>query len=100
MLYQLNVQYTNGIRLNIEDPFKPSKAVSYTESLAGIAKVLDEGATQLDGAGAAFPFALPSGYAGFTTPATFKRFNRAIALRVALYQKTLPKPPRCCRKLL
>ncbi len=91
MLYQLNVQYTNGIRLNIEDPFKPSKAVSYTESLAGIAKVLDEGATQLDGAGAAFPFALPSGYAGFTTPATFKRFNRAIALRVALYQKDFTK---------
>ena len=91
MLYQLNVQYTNGIRLNIEDPFKPSKAVSYTESLAGIAKVLDEGATQLDASGAAFAFALPSGYAGFTTPANFKKFNRAIALRVALYQKDFTK---------
>lgn len=87
MLYQLNVQYTNGIRLNVEDPFKPSKPVSYAESLAGIAKVLDEGATQLDAAGAAFPLSLPSGYAGFNTPANFKKFNRAIALRVAVYQK-------------
>jgi starch-binding outer membrane protein, SusD/RagB family len=87
MLYQLNVQYTNGIRLNVEDPFKPSKPVSYTESLAGIAKVLDDGATQLDAAGAAFPLSLPSGYAGFNTPANFKKFNRAIALRVAIYQK-------------
>lgn len=91
MLYQLNVQYNNGIRLNVEDPFKPSKAASYAESLAGIAAVLDQASTQLDGAGAAFPFALPSGYAGFNTPANFKKFNRAIALRVALYQKDWTK---------
>jgi hypothetical protein len=85
-LYMLNAQGSNGVRLNVEDPFKPSKPVSYAESLVGIAKYLDEGATQLDQAGATFPYTLPSGFAGFNTPATFKRFNRAIALRVALYQ--------------
>ncbi len=85
-LYMLNVQGTNGVRLNVEDPFNPSKPVNYAESLAGIAKILDEGAGQLDQAGAAFPYALPAGFAGFNTPATFKRFNRAIALRVAIYQ--------------
>ena len=90
-LYMLNVQGSNGIRLNVEDPFKPSKAVGYAESLAGIAKILDDGATQLDQAGAAFPVALPVSYAGFTTPATFKRFNRAIALRVAIYQNDFAK---------
>lgn len=90
-LYMLNVQGTNGIRLNVEDPFKPSKAVGYAESLAGIAKFLDDGAAQLDQAGAAFPFAMPASYAGFTTPATFKRFNRAIALRVAIYQSDWAK---------
>mgnify|MGYP002777653301 CR=1 FL=1 len=90
-LYMLNVQGTNGVRLNVEDPFRPSKAVGYAESLAGIAKILDDGATQLDGAGAAFPFALPATYAGFNTPATFKRFNRAIALRVAIYQSDWTK---------
>ena len=90
-LYMLNAQGSNGIRLNVEDPFKPSKAVGYAESLAGIAKILDDGATQLDQAGAAFPVALPVSYAGFTTPATFKRFNRAIALRVAIYQNDFAK---------
>jgi starch-binding outer membrane protein, SusD/RagB family len=90
-LYMLNVQYNNGIRLNIEDPFKPSKPVSYTESLAGIAGFLDEGATQLDASGATFPFPLPATYEGFNTPATFKQFNRAIALRVAIYQKDWAK---------
>jgi starch-binding outer membrane protein, SusD/RagB family len=86
-LYQLNVQYRNGVRLNVEDPFKPSKPASLEESLRGIAAMLDEGSTQLDAAGATFPFAMPSGFAGFSTPATFKRFNRAIALRVAIYQQ-------------
>jgi starch-binding outer membrane protein, SusD/RagB family len=86
-LYQLNAQYTNGVRLNVEDPLKPSKFASYEESLAGIKKFLDDGAAQLDKAGAGFSFALPSTYAGFNTPANFKKFNRAIALRIALYQK-------------
>jgi starch-binding outer membrane protein, SusD/RagB family len=95
-LYMLNAQGKNGIRLNVEDPFNPSKPVSYAESLAGIAKLLDEGATQLDGAGTSFPFISPTGFKGgnggfsgavdFTTPANFKKFNRAIAARVALYQ--------------
>jgi starch-binding outer membrane protein, SusD/RagB family len=85
-LYMLNAQGSNGIRLNVEDPFKPSKVASYAESLAGIAKFLDDGAAQLDQAGAAFPLTLPAGFASFGTPATFKRFNRAIALRVAIYQ--------------
>jgi starch-binding outer membrane protein, SusD/RagB family len=84
-LYMLNVQFNNGVRLNVEDPFNPSKTVSYAESLAGIAAFLDEGASQLDAAGSTFPFAVP--YAGFNTPATFKTFNRAVALRVAVYQK-------------
>jgi starch-binding outer membrane protein, SusD/RagB family len=91
MLMQLNAQYNNGIRLDISDPYNPSKFASYTESLAGISTVLDQGAQQLDQAGASFPFSLPTTYEGFNTPATFKRFNRAIALRVAIYQKDWPK---------
>ena len=86
-LYQLNAQFTNGVRLNVEDPLKPSKFATYEESLAGIKKFLDDGAAQLDKAGAGFAFALPATYAGFNTPVNFKKFNRAIALRVALYQK-------------
>ena len=86
-LYQLNAQYTNGVRLNVEDALKPSKFASYEESLTGIKKFLDDGSAQLDKAGASFAFALPATYGGFNTPVNFKKFNRAIALRVALYQK-------------
>jgi len=90
-LYMLNAQGTNGVRLNVEDPFSPSKPASYAESLTGIAKFLDDGATQLDQAGATFPVSLPSGFANFSTPAAFKKFNRAIALRVAIYQADFAK---------
>jgi hypothetical protein len=90
-LYMLNAQYTNGVRLDVTDPLNPSKPASYEASLAGIAGFLDEGAAQLDAAGAEFPFTAPTGFAGFNTPATFKRFNRAVALRVAIYQKDWAK---------
>jgi starch-binding outer membrane protein, SusD/RagB family len=85
-LYMLNAQGKNGVRLNVEDPFNPSKPASYAESLTGIAKILDDGAAQLDAAGAKLPFSSPTGFAAFNTPANFKKFNRAIAARVALYQ--------------
>lgn len=85
-LHMLNAQGTNGVRLSVEDPFAPSKAANYAESLAGIAAILDAGSTQLSQAGSAFAFALPSGFAGFDTPTTFRQFNRAVALRVAIYQ--------------
>lgn len=91
-LYMLNTQGKNGVRLNVEDPFNPSKPATYAESLVGIAKILDDGASQLDQAGATIPFTLPSGFlaatagTAFNTPAAFKKFNRAIAARVALYQ--------------
>ena len=55
--------------------------------LAEIARLLDEGATDLQGGGEEFPFALSSGYDGFDTPATFRTFNRAIRARVAAYQE-------------
>lgn len=53
-----------------------------------ILSTLDEGNTDLGGGGAAFPFALHGGYAGFNTPATFQKFNRAIAARAAAYYAT------------
>ena len=86
-LYQLNAQFTNGVRLDVTDPLKPSKFATYEESLVGIKKFLDEGAAQLDKAGASFAFRFPATYSGFSTPANFRKFNRAIALRVAIYQK-------------
>jgi hypothetical protein len=86
-LMMLNMQGENGIRIDLDDPLKPGKFVSQTEALANIRQLLDLAVPELDAAGATFGFPLSSGYAGFNTPATFKRFNRGLAARVALYQK-------------
>ena len=62
------------------DPIKCEPAV-----LTHIVTLLDEGATLLAAGGAAFPFTLPSGFATFTTPATFRTFNRGLAAKYYRY---------------
>jgi starch-binding outer membrane protein, SusD/RagB family len=49
--------------------------------------LLDEAKTELSVAGAAFPFSLPPGFSGFSGPATFIKFNRALRARVAVYRQ-------------
>jgi hypothetical protein len=52
-----------------------------------IGALLDEAYAELQSAGdAEFPTELPSGFAGFDTPATFAEFNRALRAKVAIYQ--------------
>jgi hypothetical protein len=51
-----------------------------------IATLLDDGLTQLNAGGSAFPFALSPGFTGFNTPATFAEFNRALKARVEVYR--------------
>jgi hypothetical protein len=86
-LHMLNLQGENGIRIDVTDYLKPGK---FTEgsapALTHIRQLLDQAASELGGAGSAFAFPLSSGFAGFNTPATFLKFNRALAARVALYQ--------------
>jgi starch-binding outer membrane protein, SusD/RagB family len=50
---------------------------------------LDSAAADLNRAGGAFSFALHSGFAGFNTPASFRRFNRAVAARINVHFGTL-----------
>jgi hypothetical protein len=87
-IHLLDLMGENGIRLNVSDPLNPSKFTTGSgPALTGIRQLLDQAATELTAAGSAnFNFPLSSGYAGFNTPATFLRFNRALAARVALYQ--------------
>jgi len=86
-LYMLNLQGENGIRIDVTNYLKPGK---FTEgsapALTHIRQLLDQAVTELAGAGSSFAFPLSSGFSGFNTPATFLKFNRAIAARVALYQ--------------
>ncbi len=86
LLMVLNMQYGNGIRVDVSDPTKLGPFLSREESFTAIATMLDEAAAHLTNAGTGFPFPLPAGFAGFTIPATFRQFNRALAARVAVYQ--------------
>jgi hypothetical protein len=72
---------------DVDAPLAPF--VSKTDVYKEIARLLDAavGANELAGAGMAFSFTLPPGYAGFNTPPNFIKFNRALRARVAVYLK-------------
>jgi len=95
----LNMQGKNGIResfsdlIEAGDLLKPGPFGTYETGLALVKTYVDQGFAALNTAGATFPFTLSSGWraglAGldFQTIDNFKKFNRAIAARVAMYQK-------------
>ena len=62
------------------DPIRCEPAV-----LTHIATLLNDGNTALGLGGTTFPFSLPSGFADFNTPPTFRQFNRALAAKNQLY---------------
>jgi len=63
----------------------PAPIATKAEVYARIASLLDEARTHLLAGGTAFPFPLTTGFAGFNTPATFLRVNRALRARAAVY---------------
>ncbi len=85
LLLNLNYMGDNGIKIefstDIATPFV-EPAVAYDE----IERLLDEGYSDLQSGGSAFPFSLSSGFDGFDTPFDFARFNRGLRARVALYR--------------
>jgi hypothetical protein len=89
----LNMQYTNGIRESFSDLsspgdlLKPGPFGTYESGLSLIKSYLNEGAVSLASAGDSFAFPMTAGWAGFDKPATFLKFNRGLAARVAMYQK-------------
>jgi hypothetical protein len=78
---------TNGAVIDTDRDISQSLApiVGKAEVYAHIVSLLDGAVPDLTAGGDAFPFALSDGYAGFTTPAKFLQFNRAIRVRVATY---------------
>ena len=83
-LLNLNLTYTNGIRIDVADPDHLGAVVTYTDALTAIAALLDAGKTDLGTAEVVFPLA---GFGGFSNAAGLVQFNRALAARVAVYQK-------------
>lgn len=54
-------------------------------ALTRISDLLDSARTALLAGGSEFPFSLPGGFAGFDTPTSFVKFNRAIKARAEIY---------------
>jgi len=77
---------TVGAVIDVDNPVDELAPIVGKDAVyAEIARLLDDSATELGAAGTAFAFPLPSGFTGFTTPASFLTFNRAIRARVAVY---------------
>ena len=73
------------------DPLDPplpmhTQAEMYTQA----AKYLDDAVPHLAAGGGSFTFALPSGFAGFSTPTSFTKFNRALRVRLDILRKDYP----------
>jgi hypothetical protein len=78
---------TTGAPINTDLPNLEVAPISCkADVLAYIASLLDSAAVDLAAGGATFSFTMPSGFAGFDTPATFLTFNRAIAAKIDIYR--------------
>lgn len=100
LLMVLNLQFQNGIRIDVADGDNLGPFVGYDNALTEIFNLLTDAATDLSNGGDAFPFNLPSGFSGIegtsgipdependvVSPADFSRFTNAIAARVAAYR--------------
>ena len=84
---QLRVRDTLGIVVDVPaDPTVLGAFVSKDSGFKRAAALFDEAKVDLTAGGAAFPFQLTSGFAGFNTPATFLKLNRALKSRVDIYR--------------
>ncbi len=73
----------------------PAPFVSFDAALKTAADLMDEAFTDLQNGGAAFPFTIPPGYTGFSTPATYARFNRGLAAKMQVHRATFVNCTAC-----
>jgi hypothetical protein len=85
LLLNLNLTYTNGIRIDVSDPDNLGPIVGYDDGITAIASLLDEAKSNLSGAAVVYP--LTSGFVGLDDAAGFTKFNRALAARVDVYRQ-------------
>jgi hypothetical protein len=83
LLLNLNLTYSNGIRINVTNPNNLGPFVSYADGLTAITSLLDSAKTDFSNAIVSFPLA---GFTGFSDAAGLTQFNRALAARVSVYQ--------------
>jgi len=82
----INTRDTIGAPIAVDLPIDSlAPIVPRDQVFNHIVRLLDSAQTHLQNGGGDFPFRLPSGFAGFTTPAKFLQFNRALKARVDVY---------------
>ena len=101
LLMVLNLQYQNGIRLDVNDPDNLGDFLGYDDALTAIFDMLNMALTDLSNGGEEFPFAIPSGFDDLEevaspdpvdndnmiiTPQDFATFTNALAARVEVYR--------------
>jgi hypothetical protein len=106
-LYALQVMYlvvsrdSLGVPVAITtDVTQPSPFVTRDSAYKFIIGTLDAAKADLQAGGSSFPFTLHSGYTGFNTPATFLRYNRALAARANNYRGSLGCGASCYQAAL
>lgn len=87
LLNALNHQFDNGIRIDVNDPDNLGPFTDdAAEALTEIANLLVEAADHNADAGTEYAFELTNGFLGFTTPAGFGKFIKALQARIELYR--------------
>ena len=86
-----------GLPIDTDRPIdaEPAPLVSAADAMAAASALLDEALTDLQAGGSTFPFAFAPGYTGFSTPATFAQFNRALAAKVLVHRATFAACAAC-----
>jgi hypothetical protein len=79
------------VEAGLDEP--PAAWLTRTQVYDRVLALLDEARTDLTAGGAAFPFTMPPGYAGFSTPTDFLKFNRAYYAKVQTHRATLDLAP-------
>jgi hypothetical protein len=98
LLTVLDMHTQDSIPIAVNAPLTapPAPFVRNDSAYRHVLSLLDSGRTALLAAGANFPFTLPSGFTGFDAPASFLKFNRALAARVEVYRASPSAPGTNC----
>jgi hypothetical protein len=83
LLLNLNLTYSNGIRVDVADPAHLGPFLDYADGLEAITSILDTAKTDLATATVSFPLV---GFGSFSDAGGLKQFNQALAARVSVYQ--------------
>ncbi len=97
-LYRLAIRTgALGIPIDVDRPIDadPAPFVSFPDALKAASDLMDQAYGDLQAGGSSFPFTVPPGYDGFDAPASFARFNRALATKILVHRATFVDCTAC-----